>query len=330
MEVTMKLRALLLSSVLTTAAVAASPVSAASPAPAVAASAGPAWWHVTKGNSEVWIIGTPDFLPVAIKWDQTALEAHIKGAKSVLVPPGAEQLGGRYQNTHQDPVWKTLGGRIPDSLYRRLADDLARADARAVSNGWVGRNNVALLNALDKAPTYLAGNQLTFGSTPAFVNIGNPVASKAKSLAARQGIGVDLIKAGATLWPRYLAFVDLPEADQVDCVEKQVADFESGAMSLANHQAGLAAWMRGDVAHALQRYSYSNNCSFGATGQHFWDEVTDYSVEAVEKALERPGKTVAVLELKPLLMSNGVLDRLAASGARVEGPSLSVNPARPI
>ncbi|MDB5441051.1 MAG: TraB/GumN family protein [Caulobacteraceae bacterium] len=324
----MKPRALLLSAVLTGLVAAAGPAPAAapSPAPAAAPSSGPAWWHVTKGNSEVWIIGTPDYLPLQLKWDETALDEHVKGAKSVLVPPGSDQLGGRYQNTHQDPVWKTLDGRLPNAVYRRLYDDIAVASARAVSGGWLPRNPVHVLNALDTQPTYQAGNQLTYGTTLANVTIGNPVASRARSLAARQGIGVDLIKGGATLLPRYLAFVDIPEADQVACVEQQIADFESGAMSRANHVAGISAWVRGDVAHALQRYSYANNCSYGAVGQHFWDEVTAYSVEAVNQALERPGKSVAVLELKPLLMSNGVLDRLTARGARVEGPGVAVNP----
>jgi hypothetical protein len=45
------------------------------------------------------------------------------------------------------------------------------------------------------------------------------------------------------------------------------------------------------------------------------------SADALTEALNRPGVTVAVVDLAFLLPANGVLDRLKASGATITSPA---------
>ena len=49
---------------------------------------GPAVWHVTRGDSEVWILGTIGALPKNLTWNKEYLSELIDGARVVLRPAG--------------------------------------------------------------------------------------------------------------------------------------------------------------------------------------------------------------------------------------------------
>src|SRR6185312_15868712 len=55
----------------------------------VQAPPGPAMWHVTRGDSEVWILGTVGAMPSDLAWNRQALAELIEGARTVLMPPRA-------------------------------------------------------------------------------------------------------------------------------------------------------------------------------------------------------------------------------------------------
>jgi hypothetical protein len=49
-------------------------------------------------------------------------------------------------------------------------------------------------------------------------------------------------------------------------------------------------------------------------------DVSDYTA-AINAALDKPGKTIAVIDIGPLLRKNGVLERLEALHITIEGPA---------
>ena len=49
-------------------------------------------------------------------------------------------------------------------------------------------------------------------------------------------------------------------------------------------------------------------------------DAADYTA-AINDALDKPGKTIAVIDIGPLLRKNGVLERLKALHVTIEGPA---------
>ncbi len=53
----------------------------------VQAKPGPAVWHLTRGDSEVWILGTVGAMPDGFKWNKDYLAELLDGARAILMPP---------------------------------------------------------------------------------------------------------------------------------------------------------------------------------------------------------------------------------------------------
>src|SRR5215472_6824458 len=53
----------------------------------VQAEPGPAVWHLTRGDSEVWILGTVGAMPDGLKWNKDYLAGLLEGARAILMPP---------------------------------------------------------------------------------------------------------------------------------------------------------------------------------------------------------------------------------------------------
>src|SRR5579859_5099393 len=53
----------------------------------VQAAPGPAVWHLTRGDSEVWILGTVGSMPDGLKWNKDYLAELLDGARAIVMPP---------------------------------------------------------------------------------------------------------------------------------------------------------------------------------------------------------------------------------------------------
>ena len=51
---------------------------------------GPAVWHLTRGNSEVWLLGLAGALPRDLDWNKQYLSELLDGARAILMPPKAD------------------------------------------------------------------------------------------------------------------------------------------------------------------------------------------------------------------------------------------------
>ena len=104
-------------------------------------------------------------------------------------------------------------------------------------------------------------------------------------------------------------------------------------MSTASSQhassAAAEAWTVGDVkavkANILQSISaWGNDCMF-ANQVHAYSDMNTKSVTAfinvIDEALNKPGKTIVVIGVGPLLRKGGVLEQLQARHIAIEGPA---------
>src|SRR5438552_5102466 len=56
-------------------------------------SGGPAFWTVSDADSKVFILGVPGALPKGVKWSSARLEARLKGADALILPPQVRVSG---------------------------------------------------------------------------------------------------------------------------------------------------------------------------------------------------------------------------------------------
>jgi hypothetical protein len=56
----------------------------------VKARPGPAVWHLTRGDSEVWLLGTVGVMPKEMDWNKEYLSELLEGSRAILMPPKAD------------------------------------------------------------------------------------------------------------------------------------------------------------------------------------------------------------------------------------------------
>ncbi len=106
----------------------------------VQAPPGPALWHVTRGESEVWILATVGPMPTGLTWNRSLLNELIDGAHAVLMPPrasiglfeGAWLLltnGSKLSLPRGQSLEATLPGNLRDHLVA-VRSALGRDEAR--------------------------------------------------------------------------------------------------------------------------------------------------------------------------------------------------------
>jgi hypothetical protein len=80
-------------------------------------------------------------------------------------------------------------------------------------------------------------------------------------------------------------------------------------------------WARGDVATALTAPRGFDRCLLVlAGGAELWSRVTHDEADEIAGALGKPGHAVAIVGLRRLLATDGVIARLEAKGLHVAGP----------
>lgn len=311
-------------------AVAMTPVTALAQGGAGSTEPGPLWWRISDADSEVWIIGTPETLPLATKWNDAALKDHMAGAKMLIVPPPQENNASVAMKAATDrkmPNPKTaLSQRLGPELYDRFIRALPRvlSDYRSGSAGGVAGD---YRTALDLGPTIQAADFLTLGATIR-ERMGNVVATRAKVLATSNRnppTKIRTLQTGATSFRSLFNVIDIPEQLQQACLLEILTAVEEGKANVPARNAAIKAWADGDLIRAQKRHSYLVGCPYGLPGETLWGMIASENVKAINEALALPGKSVAVVEFDPLLRRGGVLELLERQGLKVEDPVISVS-----
>jgi hypothetical protein len=280
----------------------------------VKARPGPAVWHLTRGNSEVWILGTVGQMPKDLDWNKQYLSELLDGANAIILPPKAD-IGlvdiGWFLLMHGGelslPRGQTLEASLPESLRGRFAAarDAVSGDTSDYATDIPIRAAIRLQQDLMRKAS-LTGREPneTIATLARSKRIANaPVTHFAAMDAVR-----DILK--------------LNPEQQRACLAQAVDD---ATWSLAHAGKAARAWAVGDVRGVKANYADSRlgDCVMAAVSA-FADietrNIANYTT-AIDAALNRPGKTIAVIGMRPLLKRGGVLERLGAMHVAIEAPA---------
>ena len=277
----------------------------------VAPPPGPALWRAKKGDSELIILGGLSPLPHNLAWDTGRVERALDGATQLLLPPRAKvgllgapgaliamtrlRSGGAPPAEVLPPAIAARFARIRDEAVRRPADRYEK---------W--------------KPAVAAAMLLQDYREAAGLSDGKPATTVDRLARARHvpSRPMSTFSVGGLVNP--LARMS-PQQSAV-CVGEALDEIERES---AQAQTQAAAWARGDLgSFRTSRPPLPMEGCLSATGGYgaVLEQATADAVKAMREVLDRPGKTVAVVDMVLLLRANGVLDRLKAGGAEISAP----------
>ncbi|MDB5439697.1 MAG: hypothetical protein JWM33_2124 [Caulobacteraceae bacterium] len=274
-----------------------------------AATPGPAWWKVSHDGAVVWILGTPPYLSAAITWDKRPLARRLKDADRLIVPvalglqPAHVDKNGRriVEDDGFDAPGQTVADLPPQTQLRLRA--LGRKFNLAPIFG-----ELSIITA-----TRQINEALTFRVPLDATVISNQLKALAKTA------NVPIIPTKIDDIASTTAYVVGPVEPKITCLEATMAVGELGPNPLRQ---GLLAWARGDLPSAMATVG----CVGAAKGRVYQQEGA-VAAEMIESDLRTPGKSrksVAAVELIPLLMRGGVIERLKADAFTIEAPDSAV------
>jgi hypothetical protein len=279
----------------------------------VARPPGPALWLVEKGGARLYVVGSAAPLPHQLKWDSPRLNRALDAASLVLVPPeasvGPGQIAGfilKGGGGARQGFGKKLEDGLPPDLKARFVSARTRARRTAVPYK-------------DWKPAVAGFILLSDFRQAAGLSEAKPV-STIERLAKARGVKVKAMSQ-YRLGPVLASAGKLSDAASLACLADALSEleYEGGRPTTIG-----VDWAEGDLASVRARYSASaaQRCLLRAPGgAALLDQQIAQSAGALSEALNRPGVTVAVVDLAYLLPANGVLDRLKASGAVVTLPA---------
>lgn len=273
---------------------------------------GPALWRVTKGDSQVVILGFVRPLPHGLDWPKGRIVHALEGAHALFIPPepklGVLDVMGLMwsQGDFKLSGRKTLKDVLPPTDYAAY-DRLARTAKSKRSD-------------LDHLKPAVAGLSLIADMRKAGGLSSEKPVSTVTKLAKQMHVNVrDMGRIKAA--PLIRIVKSLNDIQHIACFREEaaMADWEARDAAPA-----AAAWGKGDVAalrifraRAVTPACLEDNPNLKAIKEQGTVDV----VNALTDALSRPGKTVALIDLQYLDQRNGVLDRLKAKGAEITIPN---------
>lgn len=269
---------------------------------------GPAFWRVSRGEARVWVLGVPSLAPKRQEWDRQLFSRYLAASGGVILPfnglkvrlAGSPSAAVGYLRLKSARPFEA--GLSPEAQARF-------ASARERLGQPAGRYAVShpLAAGLMLHNDWLEANALTTTDPAKLIRL----------LAREQGKPV--VQRTYDLGPLLGALARTPRAAGEACLSAVLEEVEAGPGAI---RAASRAWARGDVAGALAAERTWERCIAATPGAQAFDArfKTDMIAD-IRKALSRPGVTVAVVPLRPLLSEGGVLDRLRQDGFRVETPA---------
>ncbi len=279
----------------------------------VARPPGPALWLVEKGGAKLYVVGSAPPLPHQLKWDSPRLNRAMDQASLVLIPPEASV--GPMQMTKflltggggaRQPFGKKLENTLPPDLKARFINVREQA----------GRTEIPYK---DWKPAVAGFIVMSDFRQAAGISEAKPV-STIERMAKAKGVKVKAMSQ-YRLGPVIGVVGKLSNEGQLACLRDALSEIDYDAA----HATTIGSdWAVGDLASVRARDSTSaaQRCLMRAPGgAGLLAQQISQSADTLNEALNRPGVTIAVVDLAFLLPANGVLDRLKASGATVTSPT---------
>lgn len=317
----------LLIALLSGLALAAAPANAQQPAPpadavnqvselvVVAHPQGPAMWRVQVGDSVMMILGSVTPIHQQQAWDKRQIKAALDGSRLLLLPAkpdlGPLQLMGLLTGN----IWKVrilgdLEPRLPPALRARFVT--ARTIAQQPQSRYAHWKPAAAGYLLLQDSWRIHG-----------MSMGKP-GTAVEKLAKAQGVPARPVTSYSVLSLVKLAG-ELNDRESLACLDDELTQAEQ------DHAAGMKVsaehlnddWAHGDVLAVNARYRLPplQRCLMLAPDAHkVIERAMNEAADRLWAELQKPGKTVAVIDMAWLLPRDGLLDRLKARGAMVGPP----------
>ena len=290
---------------------------------------GPGLWKVSKGDHELWILGTVSPVPRKMEWYSPQAESVLMQTQEIIGPPragGSVSVGSAFKiafamptilRARRNPGGKSLQDVLPQELYARwqvlkplyLGNDKSVEQWRpflaagTLYQGALKHSGLVASTGVDKRISELAKkHQIKWTSTTIVTAIRDP-----KKLA------------------KSLARADI---DDVQCFRSVLDRLE---LDVANAAERANAWATGDMA-VLTRLSDRGNvlpcyealAKTEAARSVGMDDAMERSealwLKSAEAALSANHTSFAMLPVTQLLESDGLLARLQAKGYSVVVP----------
>ncbi|MBP2160052.1 MULTISPECIES: TraB/GumN family protein [Asticcacaulis] len=273
-----------------------------------AKASGPALWRLRRGQSEVIVIGVLPTFPKTQAWRTRRIENALKGANGLLIPQAAKASAGDMLSLMSNkslPEKRTLKEVLPPDLYARYAATASRA-------------GVSVKDFERDKPVWAGARLRREVLEKRGVTADEPTDTITR-LARRQNVSVKPF--GRYKLKAVLKDVNAMNlAAQTNCMRRTLDNID---FVLDKLPASANAWSTGDMSTVLGSYRGSAlaDCLEGSgKGSALIEQSVSDTASAIDTALNRPGKTVAVVPLSPWLRKGGALDRLRGRGVSVTSP----------
>jgi uncharacterized protein YbaP (TraB family) len=278
--------------------------------------AGPGMWHAHKGDAHVWLLGSMSPLPRDITWRSRQVEKTLDSAQLVLVQKPFEISIPRILwvlLTDRSALLVTGGKRLKDVLPSELHDRFAVLRSRYSEDQtkWERYRPIIATAFLQQAAFHQVGLSLR-------MDMGAAV----RKLAKERHVRVDEVKM-AGVGDALEAVKTLPPASENICVDASLVTIEHAIPRLRER---AQAWADGDIEklQALPVPKEVDACraalDAGRGASEIIVRMRQSWLAVIEKNLQHPGTTVAVINLDLLLEKGGLVDELRAAGYEVDAP----------
>ena len=268
------------------------------------ASAAPAWWRVSNGHSEVWVLGVPAIAPKDLAWDTASVEKRLAGAHQLIVgvqPRNGLQAMGALMTSalSSSPMEDGLSPQL-----RRRFDAASAAvgkDPKHYQHWKPGVAGVMLAGDYYKAENLKAGG----------------VESTVRKMARADGV-TETPAATYNASDMASGVENLSSQGQQVCLDATLMNVEDGGAGRL--RANAAAWVKGEPRQPPPTQA-DLACVAAMPGVKALNERNlGAEAGAVANALNQPGRSLAVFDLQRMTMQGGILERLRACGLSVAGP----------
>lgn len=289
---------------------------------------GPSLWRISKGDHELWILGTLSPVPKRMHWDASDLDAVIRESQQVLLAPAVNvtsKLGFFAQlalvpklfSLRKNPGKETLPEVLPPEVYRRW-QALSKRYFRAT-------------RGLEKRrPIFVAQELFNEAIDDAGLRADNGVSARVTKIAKKAKVMVDapMVVVEVKDMKGLVAEFEDTTLDDVACLDQTMTHVENDLDTMRRR---ANAWAVGDVdALRAMRYTDSYDAClrslFGAPGLEKYGfvnlkaRVRDAWLAAAETALTTNRSTFALLPMGQLLRDDGYAAELRKRGYTVEAP----------
>jgi hypothetical protein len=274
---------------------------------------GPALWRVTRGDSEVVILGGLSPLPHSLQWDAVRVQRALQASTVLFLPPSQVRVGlfdAAAMFLRQGALKPARGV----DMEVMLSPDLrARFDRIRDSNHLDPKRYQHWKPAI--AGLLLLGDYRRVAG----LSEDKPGTTVAK-LARADRIQVRVV-GDLKAKPLFDAAAKMSDAQNQVCLAAALDDVEH---EMSHARSAASAWASGDLKGVRDNASASllDGCLLQLSSvQNLVEQGTREAVRTINAALDRPGRSVAVIDLTFLLRRDGVLDRLKAAGDQVIVPA---------